>query len=112
VASGVVWPLRRTVHAAAAVNLGKKSIFDLSVNSVQPLLGPNGCRVQLPILRSALQPHVIDAKASKPFRVSAIIFSDARGSMKQLQDRISCLVELIDMVSLRIGSNWITESVS
>jgi hypothetical protein len=96
-------PLRRTVHAGA-ITLPKKSNFDLTVNSVQPLLRSFGS-ASIVFDFSFQLCHLIFSRAelirkllSHFQRVSAVVFGDARGFIEQLQDCLSCLVELVGII--------------
>lgn len=90
---------------AAVINLPQKSIFDLRVNSVQPLLssiGPISIGVNFsvqfcdPLFGGA---QLLRKLLSHFERVSAVIFGNASRSMEQLQDLLSRLVELAGIVS-------------
>src|SRR5262249_22300952 len=86
------------------VNLPQKSIFDLRVNSVQPLLGSIGpisvcvdfsLQFRDPLFGRA---QLLRKLLSHFQRVSAVVFGNASSFMEQLQDRLSRLVELVGIV--------------
>src|SRR5262249_36583890 len=92
-------PSRRPLHAPAPAILPQKSIFDLRVNAMKPLLGPLGSfpirgnfclELRNPIFGRAQPMRKLLRHIQ---RVPAVVFGDARGFMKQLQDRLSCLIE-------------------
>ena len=88
----------------AVVNLPQKSIFDLRVNSVQPLLGsisPISVCVDFSLqFRDPLfsRAQLLRKLLSHFQRVSAVVFGNASSFMEQLQDRLSRLVELVGIV--------------
>ena len=88
----------------AVVNPLQKSIFDLRVNSVQPLLGSIGpISVCVDFSFQFCDPLFGRAQLLRKLlshfqRVSAVIFGDAGSFMEQLQDRLSRLVELVGIV--------------
>src|SRR6476469_4330289 len=93
-------PLRR---APPAVALPKKSVFNLSVDAMQPLLrsvGPLSIGHALsfqfcnPIFGCA---QLIGKLLSHAQRATAVLFSNAGGLVNQLQYRLSCFVELVDV---------------
>ena len=91
--------------ASPMVILPQKSIFDLRVNSVQPLLcsiGPISVGVDFslqfcdPLFGGS---QLLRKLLSHFQRVSAVVFGNASNFMEQLQDRLSRLVELVGIVS-------------
>jgi hypothetical protein len=107
------------LHTAAPVILPQKSILNLRVNAMEPVLGPIGSflasgklcfqlcdpifgRVQL--MRKLLR-HVE--------RMSAVFFGNASRSMEQLQDRLTRFVELIGLIRrVAAGSPRITPDLT
>jgi hypothetical protein len=107
------------LHGAALVILTQKSILNLSVDPMEPLLGPVGSfltsgklcfqlrdpifgRVQL--MRKLLN-HVE--------RTLAVFFGNASRSVQQLQDRLTRLVELIGPIRrVAAGSPRITPDLT
>jgi hypothetical protein len=90
-------------HAATTVPAPKKSILNLGVNCVEPLLrsvGPlsigRAFRFQFcnPIFGCA---ELIGKLLSHAQRATAILFSNAGGLVNQSQYRFSCFVELVDV---------------
>jgi hypothetical protein len=92
------------LHAGAPVIPTQKSILNLSVDAMEPLLGPVGSFLtsgklcfqlrdpifgRVPLMRKLLR-HVE--------RMPAVFFGSASGSVEQLQDRLTRLVELIGPV--------------
>jgi hypothetical protein len=102
--------LRCAVHSAAAVALLKKSIFNLSVDAMEPLLGSLGSFLISSDLR--FQPRdpifgrvqLMRELLRHLQRLSAVFFRNAGRSVEHLQDRLACFVELIGVIR-RQGSS-------
>ena len=96
--------LRPLWRAVAVVTLSEKSIFNLRVNTVQPLLSTLGPFLVGGDFRFQLrQPIFSRAKLMRKLlrrlqRVSAVFFRNADRSVEHLQDRLPCFVELISAV--------------
>jgi hypothetical protein len=90
--------------AAAVFTLSEKSVFNLRVNAVQPLLGTLGSFLIGSDFRFQLRyPIFSRAKLMRKLlrrldRVSAVFFRDTCRSVEHLQDRLACFVELIGAI--------------
>ena len=96
-----LWSLRSATYRATAIILLKKSILDLSVDPMEPLLSPLGSllmsgkfcfQLSNPILGSA---QLIRKLLSHAECVSAVFVGNSCGPLNQLQNSLTCLVELI-----------------
>jgi hypothetical protein len=105
-----VCALRPLWCAVAVIILSEKSIFNLRVNTVQPLLGALGSflvggdfRFQLryPIFSRA---KLMRKLLRRLHRVSAVLFRNACRSVQHLQDRLACFVELIGAARREVAS--------
>jgi hypothetical protein len=92
------------LHAAAPVILSQKSIFNLRVNAMEPLLGSVGsflvnCELRLehrdPIFGGA---QLMRKLLRSIQRVSAVFFRNAGRSVEQLQNGLAGFVELIGAI--------------
>jgi hypothetical protein len=96
--------LRRTVHRAGFIALLKKSIFNLRVNTVEPLLGPlRSLLISSDLCFQLSNPIFSRAQLIRKFlrhtkRVSAVFVGDAGRSLHQLQDCAAGRVELVTAV--------------
>jgi hypothetical protein len=89
------------LHAAATVILAQKSILNLCVDAMEPLLGPVGSFLTRGKLRFQLRDPIfgrVQLMRKLPRnveRISAVFIRNARRSMEHLQDRLTRIVELI-----------------
>jgi hypothetical protein len=89
------------LRAAAPVILTQKSILNLSVDAMKPLLGPVGFFLTSGELRLQLRDPIFGRVQlmrkllSYVERTLAVFFGNASRSVEQLQDRLTRLVELI-----------------
>jgi hypothetical protein len=92
------------LHAAAPVILTRKSILNLSVDAMEPLLGPVGSFLTSGKLRFQLRDPIFGRVQlmrkllSHVERTLAVFFGNASRSVEHLQDRLTRLVELIGPV--------------
>jgi hypothetical protein len=89
------------LHAGAPVILTQKSILNLRVDAMEPLLGPVGsfltsCKLRFQ-LRDPIFGRVQLMRKLLRYveRTFAVFFGNASRSVEQLQDRLTRLVELI-----------------
>jgi hypothetical protein len=91
----------------AVITLSEKSIFNLRVDTVQPLLSPLGSFLIGGDFGFQLRDPIFGSTQlmREPLRclqgVSAVFFCSASRSVEQLQDRLACFVELIGTVRCR-----------
>jgi hypothetical protein len=99
--------LRCAIHSAAAIALLKKSIFNLSVDAMEPSLSPLGSFLISSDLRFQLRnpifgrAQLMREALRRLQRVSAVFFRNTGRSVEHLQDRLACFVELIGAVRCR-----------
>jgi hypothetical protein len=90
--------------AAAVITLSEKSIFNLRVNTVEPLLGTLGSFLVGGDFRFQLRyPIFSRAKLMRKLlrglqHVSTVFFRNTGRSLQHLQDRLACFIELIGAV--------------
>jgi hypothetical protein len=89
------------LHAATLVILTQKSILNLSVDPMEPLLGPVGSFLTSGKLRFQLRDPIFGRVQlmrkllSHVERTLAVFFGNASRSVEQLKNRLTRLVELI-----------------
>jgi hypothetical protein len=89
------------LHAGAPVILTQKSILNLRVDAMEPLLGPVGSFLTSGKLRFQLRDPIFGrVQLMRKLlryveRTFAVFFGNASRSVEQLQDRLTRLVELI-----------------
>ena len=104
---GTLRSLRRATHRATVVALAKKSVFNLRINTMEPLLGPLGSLLVGGDFRFQFRyPIFSPAKLMRKLlrslqRISAVLFRDARCPVQHLQYCLACFVELISAVRRR-----------
>jgi hypothetical protein len=96
---GALLPLRRATRRTTAVALLKKSVFNLRVDAMEPMLGAldpllisgDLCfQLRDPIFGC---PQLVRQILRRLKRVSAVLFRNASRSVEHLQDRLACFVE-------------------
>jgi hypothetical protein len=92
------------LHAAAPVILPQKSIFDLGINAMEPLLGPiSSFLISSEFFFQVRDPIFGGAQLMRKLlrhiqRVSAVFLGDTSRLFDQLQNRMAGLIELIRII--------------
>jgi hypothetical protein len=104
---GTLRSLRRATHCATGVVLAQKSVFNLRIDTMEPLFGALGSLLvggdfRFQFRYSIFSPSKLMRKLLRRLqRVSAVLFRDAGCPVQHLQYCLACFVELISAVRRR-----------
>jgi hypothetical protein len=97
--------LRRAVHGATGITRLQKSVFNLGVNPMKPLLGTFGSFLTSGDFRFELRnpifggPQLIREFLSRFQRVPAVFIGSVSSFLQKTEDRLTGFVELIVLIS-------------